>query len=267
MALAVLAGLNVAQAQEAAVQPAETLKEEPAFARHFVRADVVGTFVLYNPAEASYRVHDAQRASQRFIPASTFKIPNTLIALETGAVLSVDEKLPWDGEERWYDAWNQDHSMRTGFPVSAVWLYQELARRIGDETMSRMLRSFGYGNAQTSGGVDRFWLDGGLRISAVEQVQFLQMLHEGRLPISSGNLAQFEDIAIESQSSDHTLRSKTGWAVLDGPDIGWYVGYVESKGEAQYLALNIDMDGQADAPARVAIAHGILEAAGLLGGD
>lgn len=244
--------------------PDHAITEQPAYAALFENEGVTGTFVLYDATQNTFQVHNRSRACQRFIPASTFKIPNTLIALETGAVTSVDETLPWDGEERWYDAWNQNHSIRSGFPVSAVWLYQELARRVGDTTMRRMLRAFAYGNASTGGGIDQFWLDGGLRISAIEQVQFLQRLHEGQLPVEATAIAQFEDIAIESQSDERILRAKTGWAVLDGPDIGWYVGYVEADSQTHYFALNIDMEGQAQTPARKAIVRGILRAAGLL---
>lgn len=247
-----------------AFAPDTAIKEDPTYARHFEREGVEGTFVLYTPKTNTYQVHNRSRACERFIPASTFKIPNTLIALEAGVVTSVDETLPWDGQERWYDAWNQEHSIRSGFRVSAVWLYQELARRVGDTTMRRMLRAFDYGNASTQGGIDQFWLDGGLRISAIEQVQFLQRLHERQLPVSAETPVQFEDIAIESQSDAHILRAKTGWAVLDGPDIGWYVGYIEAGSQTHYFALNIDMDGQEQTRARRAIVHGILRETGLL---
>jgi beta-lactamase class D len=51
-------------------------------AAHF--AGIQGTFVLLNSQTGQYVRHDPVRATQRFPPCSTFKIPNTAILLETG---------------------------------------------------------------------------------------------------------------------------------------------------------------------------------------
>src|SRR5690606_19074699 len=141
--------------------------------------DVQGTFVLLDLQTGERVVHDAERARTGFIPASTFKIPNTLIALETGVASGAEFFLAWDSvaaprEDWWPDAWARDNTLRTALPASVVWFYQELARRIGAERMHEYLERFGYGNRDISGGIDQFWLTGGLRISAEEQVDFLR---------------------------------------------------------------------------------------------
>src|SRR5690606_21044420 len=135
-------------------------------------------------------------ADSGFIPASTFKIFNSLVALEAGAVASEEEVLEWDGVERGWDAWDQDHSMRSAIRVSAVWFYQELARRIGETRMQQYLREVRYGNQTMDGAIDDFWLSGGLRITPLEQVDFLVRLARNDLPFSDRTMAILRDILI-----------------------------------------------------------------------
>jgi beta-lactamase class D len=191
-------------------------------------------------------VSDPELAERRFIPASTFKIPNSLIALETGVAESPAFMLKWDGEQRGGPSWNRDHDMRSAFAESAVWYYQELARRIGEQRMAHWVTAADYGNADIEGGVDMFWLNGGLRISPREQVEFLQRIHTGASPFAPTTIARFlDEVMIEARSEG--VRAKTGWARsqdfvdpagagFDG-HLGWYVGSVEqAAGERIYFA-------------------------------
>src|SRR5690606_26270393 len=131
----------------------------------------------------------------RFLPASTFKIPNSLIALETGIASGADFALAWDStavppQPWWPDAWRQpEQTLRSAFQHSVVWYYQELARRIGEERMATYVAQFDYGNHDIGGGIDQFWLDGALRISPMEQVAFLQRFYQGDLGISDSTTA------------------------------------------------------------------------------
>lgn len=134
--------------------------------------------VLEGQGEKNSTKYNAARAGQRFIPASTFKIPNTIIALELGIADNKDFTLPYDslaprGEGFWSSVWSQDHTLQSAINHSVYWYYQELARRAGEEQMRSFLEKFDYGNRNMDGGVDRFWLHGGLRISPDEQVRFL----------------------------------------------------------------------------------------------
>ncbi|MEM1096434.1 MAG: class D beta-lactamase [Bacteroidota bacterium] len=245
---------------EDALPPAQ---EHAAFARHFEEHGVTGTFALYDPAESQLLVHNAVRAEERYIPASTYKIPNSLIALETGVLADTMAVIAWDGQERSFDAWNRDHTLATAFEFSVVWFHQEAARRIGQERMQHAVRDAGYGNADIGGGIDVFWLTGNLRISALEQIDFLQRLHEERLPFAEETLHLVKGIMVEERGANYVLRAKTGWAT-DPHNVGWYVGYVVKHEQPYYFALNIDMTEMAQASARRDIAKAILRGLDLL---
>lgn len=234
-----------------------TPQPENVFASVFNQYAVEGTFVMQELHANKTYFYNKNRSSIRFIPASTFKILNSLIALETGAIVDTNVIIKWDGIERSIKPWNRDHNMRTAIQVSAVWFYQELARRIGEERMQDFVNKADYGNKDISGAIDLFWLDGGLRISAQEQVHFLKKLYENNLPFSPPVLAKVKDILVVDQGPDYVLRAKTGWGGDAKPQIGWYVGYLEKGSEVYFFALNIDINKDEDSKARVGIVRKI----------
>lgn len=240
------------------------LTEVPEFGRVFEDAGVHGVFVLYDKMNDQYLVHNGSRADSAFIPASTFKIFNSLVALETGAVAGEDEVIEWDGVERGWDAWDRDQTMRSAIQVSAVWFYQELARRIGFPQMQKYLRRARYGNQTLGGSIDEFWLSGGLRITPLEQVDFLARLHRNDLPFSDRSMAIVRDILILEEGEGWVLRGKTGWANDFTPQVGWFVGYVERGEDVYFFACNIDINRPGDENARQAVARQILEQQGLI---
>jgi beta-lactamase class D len=225
------------------------LDYRPALGEVIAASGYTGTFVLLDPATETLIVAEPQPsegatslAETGFSPASTFKIPNSLIALETGVADGPEFPLPWDGVERWNEAWNQDHIHRTAFQKSVVWYYQELARRIGEERMQEFIDAFDYGNRDISGGIDQFWLSGALRISPREQVEFLRRLHQGELPLSERTLAiMLDDIMVHERSAGGTIvRAKTGWGDAPPQNIGWFVGSVERQDRSRaYFAVLI----------------------------
>lgn len=225
-------------------------------------AQLQATFVLLDPATDTLHVAHPERAGQRYIPASTFKIANTLIGLETGAVRDLDEVLPYGGQPQWRPEWEHDMSLREAIKLSAVPIYQELARRIGLEPMAAMLRKLDYGNAETGSVVDRFWLQGPLAISAIEQVRFLNRMLQGQLPVAASSVAAVEAITVQEQTATQVLHYKTGWAAAAQPQIGWVVGWLE-RGPIRYpFAFNMDVSGQADVPKRWPLARACLVAMG-----
>src|SRR4051812_40868150 len=147
---------------------AETVVE-PAWQRHFAAKGVRGTFVLFEPLQSRYTVVDPARAKHRFLPASTFKIANALIGLDAGSIADENEVFAWDGKPRPRPEWERDQTLATGMRDSTVWMFQEVARRTGKATMREWLRRLDYGNGDIAGGIDQFWLQGGLRISARDQ--------------------------------------------------------------------------------------------------
>lgn len=247
----------------AGVQAAEW-QDSPAVGAAFRAADLHGTFVLYDVAADRYTVHDRERARTRFVPASTFKIPNTLIGLTAGSVKSVDEVLPYGGGKQMFKAWEQDMSLREAIKVSNVPVYQELARRTGPRQMREQLARIGYGNNDIGTVVDRFWLDGPLKISAEEQARFLARLAQDALPFPKAAMAATREIALVERTPGYALHAKTGRTFDDKRDIGWWVGWVEKGGKVYAFALNADMRSDADAPKRVEVARASLRALGVL---
>src|SRR5262245_13097799 len=145
-------------------------REAPAWGKYFKEANVEGCFLLYDLQANQYLSYDKKRVNKEFLPASTYKILNSMIALETGAVRDENEVLKWDGVERMVPAWNHDQAMREAFKNSTVWFYQEMARRIGPERMLHYINAADYGNRNIGGGLDQFWLKGDLRITAKQQI-------------------------------------------------------------------------------------------------
>ena len=200
-----------------------------------------GAIVIERMSDGKRWVHDEKRAAKRFIPASTFKIPNTIFALETGAVANVDEIIPSDGKVWRIKEWNKAQSLRDAFKHSALPIYQEVARRIGLARMTELVAKAGYGNEEVGTAVDTFWLKGPLRISPDEQISFLKRLHGRQLPFSRG--AQDATIGIMEvlRHNGRILRAKTGWEIASSPAIGWYVGWLEARDDVFFFAVDIDM--------------------------
>ncbi|WP_442920619.1 class D beta-lactamase [Massilia sp. S19_KUP03_FR1] len=235
----------------------------PQLAQLFQQKGVTGTFIVHDVSADVYTVHDRARAETRFIPASTYKIPNTLIGLATGAVASVDTVLPYGGKPTLRPDWAHDMSLRDAIKISNVPVYQGLARRIGMAAMQANLRKLNYGNMDPGTEVDTFWLKGPLKISAAEQTVFLERLAQDQLPFQKAAMAAVRDITRQPGAAD--LHAKTGWC--DGPsetvDLGWWVGWINKDGKLYSFALNIDIpDGATDQ--RVALGKAALTSLGLL---
>ena len=195
--------------------------EREDFAVFYRDAGVEGTFVLYDLHDRSYQIYNRSRADTPFPPASTFKIFNSLVALETAVIKDEEEVIPWDRVDRGWDKWNQDLNLHEALQYSAVWFYQEIARRVGEERMRRFVRSADYGNKDIDGGIDRFWLDGDLRISPLEQIEFLVKLHRQELPFSERVMTIVKEILIIEKNARNTLRAKSGWARRIDAEVGW----------------------------------------------
>ncbi len=212
-------------------------------ARRFTAEGTVGTFVGYKVDDYLIIASDKNRSGDAMLPASTFKIPNSLIALETGVVADPDKEVfKWDGVKRSIEPWNKDHTLRSAIAASVVPVYQEIARRIGAERMQKYLDLFEYGNRDIGGGIDQFWLTGDLRIDPMQQVDFVDRLRRGVLPVSKRSQDLVRDILPVTKVGDAAIRAKSGLlgAEIGKPSLGWMVGWAE-KGSAQTVfALNMD---------------------------
>lgn len=201
-----------------------------------------GTMVLKNLKNNQMYIYNSERSEERFTPESTFKVPNSLIGLETGAVRDEYEVKRWDGVMREFESWNRDHSLASAIRESAIWFYQDMARDIGVMDMEKYVNRIGYGNRDISGGIDKFWLDSTLEISAIEQVEFLEDLVEEDLPFTEKNQKTVKRIMIQDEQDEYTLHGKTGTRLSD-MGLGWYVGFIETEKETWVFAVNLDGSG------------------------
>lgn len=224
----------------------------------FVENDLKGCFILHDLQKDTSFVYNQERADKEFLPASTFKIANSLISLECKAVKSVHEVIPWDSVERSYAAWNTDQTMQTAFKYSAVWFYQELARRVGADQMQSWVSKMQYGNHTIGPNIDDFWLVGDIRITPLQQVDFLKKVISEDLPFKKKHINSLKDIMIEDRKEHYIMRGKSGWATKGTP-VGWYVGYLEVSGSTYIFVLNMDVLKEGDQKYRKVITKEILD--------
>jgi beta-lactamase class D len=230
----------------------------------FTENGLAGAFVLYDVAADRLTVVNAKRAETRLVPASTFKIANTIIALETGVVRDENEIIPYGGKPQPFKHWEKDMSMREAIALSAVPIYQELARRIGLKRYREWLARLDFGNCETGTIVDTFWLDGPLEISAVEEARFVARLAQQKLDASTRSQSIARDIIRLESHDTKVLYGKTGWRFSSTPNLGWWTGWVERDSKILAFSLNIDMPAAADGPKRVTIGKTLLSKLGTL---
>jgi beta-lactamase class D len=198
-----------------------------------------GAFVFYDLKKDQYIRYHPEQCAERLLPASTFKIMNSLIGLETGVIPDENYVIKWDGTHYEIDSWNQDHTLRTAMQNSVVWYYQELARRVGKETIKQYIDAVGYGNRDISGENGPFWLNGALQISADEQVEFLKRLYQGNLPFSERSMTIVQEIMLLDKTEQYQLSGKTGSGMVDDLYIGWFVGFLEEENNVYIFATNL----------------------------
>ncbi|QNG59199.1 class D beta-lactamase [Metabacillus idriensis] len=201
-----------------------------------------GTMLLENLKTDKTYVYNKVRSTKRFTAESTFKVPNALIGLQTKAVGDEYEVKRWDGVVRQFETWNRDHSLASAMRESAIWFYQDMARDVGDTRMRDYMNRMKYGNQDISGGIDSFWLDSSLKISAVEQVDFLEKLVKEKLPFEEKHQKTVKRIMIQDDQDIYTLHGKTGTRLSDF-GLGWYIGFVETKKGTWLFAVNINGSG------------------------
>lgn len=215
---------------------------------NFLKYD--GTAVILD-LNSSQRIVFGKHADERISPCSTFKVLNSMIALDCNAVIDENETIPWDGVVRDYPFWNHDHSMRSAISVSTVWFYQEMARRVGAKRLDKMVTEAKYGNMDTSRTLTDFWLgNGSLSISANEQVDFLEKLVGERLPFTQRSMKTTKEIMTLEKNDVYLLAGKTGSC----GGTGWFVGFFEERNRTKVFAFNIRGEGASGVEAkRIAI--------------
>ena len=210
--------------------------------KYFDSARVNGCFGLYDNGQGHFTIYNLKRyRDSAYLPASTFKIVNSLIALQTGKVSDEKMVIKWDSIKRWNPDWNRDLTMEEAFKVSAVNYYQEVARRIGHDTMKKWIDSLSYGNKDVSGPVDSFWLNNHLKIRPDEQLGLVKKLYFDQLPFFHHTDEIVRQMMLREDNANYKLSYKTGWGNTEqGHELGWIVGWIEENKHPYFFVLNIE---------------------------
>ncbi|MFY7651842.1 MAG: penicillin-binding transpeptidase domain-containing protein [Chitinophagaceae bacterium] len=223
-------------------------------AKYFDSLQLKGCFALNDNGTGEFTIYNLERyRDSSFLPASTFKIVNALVAIETGRVLNETTVFPWSG--KWYTtdngdtmhAWCKDLTFKDAFAVSAVPVYQQVARSIGKDTMQLWLDSLSYGTKKIVGAVDSFWLNNSLTIKPDEQLGLVKKLYFGQLPFQKRTQDIVKKMMIREQNSQYTLAFKTGLGNTPaGKQLAWIIGWIEENKHVYFFVLNAEADKAVD---------------------
>ena len=248
----------------------KNFKEDDSLGKHFIENKVQGCFGLYNNATNEFTFYNLKRyRDSSYLPASTFKIVNSLIGLQEGKIVNDSMLIKWDGVKRKVESWNKDLTMYEAFRVSCVPYYQEVARRIGKDRMQSWLDSIGYGSKKITTAIDTFWLDNSLKITPDEELGLIKKLYFNQLPFFSINQDIVKRAMLFENNANYRLGYKTGWGKTEnGNHLAWIVGWVEENNHPYFYVLNFESaDPNADIPSiRMNILKGILNQLGFLKG-
>lgn len=251
----------------ATILPQEKVENQNNLKKFFDDFKVTGSFIFYNLNEDLYTGYNIGRCRERFLPASTFKIFNSLVGIETKLISDSNSIFYWDSIKYRVNKWNQDLILREAFQYSCVPCYQALARKIGMQRMKFYIEKEHYGNEVITGPIDYFWLNATLKISQFEQIEFLIKLYKEELSFSYKAMQLVKHIMLVENKSKYKLRAKTGWGIeRKGINIGWYVGYIEKGGNVYFFATNIESKnpGENFGNARIEITRLILKHFGMI---
>lgn len=208
--------------------------------------------VVFDPAANLVRRYQPAKCAERLSPCSTFKVPHALLALDLGVLSGAEHEMKWDGVRRWNEDWNRDLTLRDAMRLSALWYFQRVAPLIGRERMETGLKRLNYGNVDCSGELTQFWINGTLTISADEQLEFMNRLRTGELPVSPRAIEMTRELIIVRRDADIVIRGKTGTRAggvgVSRADLGWFVGWAESKQRTLVFAANIRAEKDAMGP-------------------
>lgn len=218
------------------------VKQDKSLKKYFDENKVEGCFAIMDNASGKFTVHNLARyRDSSYLPASTFKIVNSLIGLQTGKIVNDSMVIKWDGVTRRVADWNKDLTMYEAFRVSSVYYYQEVARRIGKDTMQFWLDSLGYGTKKIKGAVDSFWLNNTLKVTPDEQLGLVKRLYFDQLPFFKSYQEVVKRAMLFEENTNYRLGYKTGWGFREnGNAIGWVVGWIEENKHPYFFVLNIE---------------------------
>ena len=221
-------------------------REDKSLSKYFDQNQLQGTFALFDNGTGEFTVYNMNRyRDSAYLPASTFKIVNSLIGIETGVVKDSAMVIPWDGVVRNIPEWNRDLKMHEAFRYSCVPWFQELARRIGRDTMQQWLDTLGYaqlhGKPEIQNNLDTFWLDNTVKVTADEQLGLVKKLYFGQLPFQPRSQRMVKNMMLREDNANYKLSYKTGWAHTEkGHALGWIIGWIEENRHPYFFVLQVE---------------------------
>lgn len=258
---------NTAEKKETSPPPTKIVQETPvpnqeivneAFQGIIDAEKVTGSILIFDSNNETFHSNDFERSKKGFIPASTFKIPNSLIALETGIIANDSTVIKWDGTPRRLNAWNKDLTFREAFHASCVPCYQDIARKVGTDRMNDYISKFEYGELDiNSTTIDNFWLTGKSKISQQQQIEFLRKFYFSKLPIKKETEVIAKRMMLMEDKAGQKLTGKTGWS---GGAVSWFVGFLETSDNIYFFATNISHTGEFNPATRQQVTMKALEA-------
>ncbi|HRP30948.1 MAG TPA: class D beta-lactamase [Agriterribacter sp.] len=245
------------------------VEQDSSLKKYFDQYNVEGSFALFDNGRGKFLIYNLERDTSRMLPASTFKIVNALVALQTGVLTTDSSVVKWDGVQRENAQWNQDLNLAEAFKYSAVPHFQEIARRIGRDTMQKWIDSLKYGNMKIGPAVDSFWLDNSLEISPDEEMGLVKKLYFDQLPFRKSVQQSVRNMMVQEDNSNYSISYKTGWGInKKNHSVGWVVGWIEENKHPYFFVLNIETpDTGADISSiRLNILNSILKREGFFEG-
>jgi beta-lactamase class D len=238
--LLLAAGGSAFAAPLLAEEGAPFVEEEPGLERFFREAGTGGTMAILHTRQNRLMLVNRPRAAIAVAPGASFEIVNLLAALDSGAIENERTTFIWDRTRREREEWNRDLSLAEAFRASALWVDELIAARIGAARLREYVARLDYGNREVDEDLARLWRGTRLRISALEQLDFLTRLYRGALPVSKRAEAIVKEVMIAEQTGDATIRAKTALPLKGAPNVGWSAGWVERGDFVFIFALNMD---------------------------
>lgn len=218
--------------------------------------DYEGCFVLYDTYNDIYTIYNKDMAEKRVSPDSTYKIALALNGLEEGVITNENSEIKWDGTENFFKEWNKNHNLNSAMKYSVNWYFQNIDSKINKGKISDFLNKISYGNKQIGFDSKNYWLENSLKISPIEQVDFLKRLYKNEFDFDINNV----NAVLNSIRISDNFYGKTGTGMINGKTVnGWFVGIIERKNNTYIFAARISAKDNATGLAAEKITGDIFE--------
>lgn len=201
-------------------------KVDNSLKKYFDSSNVDGSFEMLNNQMGEITLYNMKLDTQRISPASTFNVFCSLVGVQSGIIANENMTLEAIGDT------TADSSMtiKEAFQNSYNPYFQALAHRIGRDSLQLWIDSIGYGNKNTAGAIDSFWINNHLQISPDEQLGFMSKLYFEQLPFQKYAQQLVSDLMLREDNTLYRLSYTTGAGIDEsGESFGWVTGWIEEN--------------------------------------